>query len=449
MSYIQTSSQPVAKLFWILIIGTSFFMAAYNIYMSFLAWAESPFVTTVDILPISRLPIPDFTLCPPSAVARYNRLLRRRPAAAAPAGGGVGREQFVGEFLKRIVHGKAQAIVDAEMSATDPKYGSLDPAEFDVKVTDRCQYSGGARSAIFAPPAYFDPAERGKSFGICAFGFSVDSEKEMRCDINFDTIDLGPGAFSDKLSVFLNGKRIKKFDGVRAKEQLVSFAVPPGKNVVKVKSMATSSKKVKLFLASIRIYDPSGGGGGGGGGGGRLGTVGSLMDLMERYTEESIKDAVLEIKVSSPDASESVKAAVEHLASHAEALLRKAAGAPGEKVGGPRAKKLLQYLKYALGYRLEPYEKEAAAALRRLSGERLVETLILGTMYHPGFNEYRTVLGGVGRYDADFYGPDLIALLATVNIRPDEVVRYDESCNKTRICDKEVFYSRVEEPFQE
>merc|ERR1711994_1092728 len=63
--YISTSKTILAKLLWICIIALGFGTAGYLIYDSFNDWAESPTVTSVETFPISQLPFPEVTVCPP------------------------------------------------------------------------------------------------------------------------------------------------------------------------------------------------------------------------------------------------------------------------------------------------------------------------------------------------------------------------------------------------
>ena len=63
--YISTSKSKLVKLLWIIIVSMGFFSAGYIIYDSFYDWAESPFVTSVETIPISEVPFPGVTICPP------------------------------------------------------------------------------------------------------------------------------------------------------------------------------------------------------------------------------------------------------------------------------------------------------------------------------------------------------------------------------------------------
>ena len=63
--YISTSKTILAKVLWICIITLGFSTAGYLIYDSFYDWAESPTVTSVETFPISEVPFPEVTVCPP------------------------------------------------------------------------------------------------------------------------------------------------------------------------------------------------------------------------------------------------------------------------------------------------------------------------------------------------------------------------------------------------
>ena len=63
--YISTCKSILAKGLWICIITLGFGAAGYLIYDSFNDWAESPTVTSVETFPISEVPFPEVTVCPP------------------------------------------------------------------------------------------------------------------------------------------------------------------------------------------------------------------------------------------------------------------------------------------------------------------------------------------------------------------------------------------------
>ena len=55
----------MAKALWALATLMGFMAAGYIIYDSFNDWAESPTVTSMETLPISEVPFPEVTVCPP------------------------------------------------------------------------------------------------------------------------------------------------------------------------------------------------------------------------------------------------------------------------------------------------------------------------------------------------------------------------------------------------
>ena len=63
--YISTCKNRWARVLWICTIILGFGGAGYLIYDSFNDWAESPTVTSVETFPISDVPFPEVTICPP------------------------------------------------------------------------------------------------------------------------------------------------------------------------------------------------------------------------------------------------------------------------------------------------------------------------------------------------------------------------------------------------
>ena len=64
LTYISTTRR-FAKLFWILVVITSFVGASLLIKESFASWSESPIKTNIETLPISEIKLPKVTVCPP------------------------------------------------------------------------------------------------------------------------------------------------------------------------------------------------------------------------------------------------------------------------------------------------------------------------------------------------------------------------------------------------
>ena len=61
-----SSTRRLARYFWIIVVIGGFSASAYLIYESFYNWQQSPITTTVDILPISKIKLPNITVCPPN-----------------------------------------------------------------------------------------------------------------------------------------------------------------------------------------------------------------------------------------------------------------------------------------------------------------------------------------------------------------------------------------------
>ena len=64
MVYISTTTKLI-RVFWVLVVIAGFTGAGVLIYQSFQDWDESPITTSIDTLPISKLPFPKVTVCPP------------------------------------------------------------------------------------------------------------------------------------------------------------------------------------------------------------------------------------------------------------------------------------------------------------------------------------------------------------------------------------------------
>ena len=63
--YIGAAKSQVTRLFWIIIVLSSFFVAAILVESSFSSWKESPFISTSTTLLISNAKFPIVTVCPP------------------------------------------------------------------------------------------------------------------------------------------------------------------------------------------------------------------------------------------------------------------------------------------------------------------------------------------------------------------------------------------------
>ena len=64
LGYISTTKKYV-RFFWLLTVLFGFTGAAILIYQSFQAWADSPVITNIEIVPITDFTFPKVTVCPP------------------------------------------------------------------------------------------------------------------------------------------------------------------------------------------------------------------------------------------------------------------------------------------------------------------------------------------------------------------------------------------------
>ena len=60
-----SSSRKYVGLFWIIVVFSGFIVAGVLIYNSFKSWDESPFKTTIESMPITKITFPKVTVCPP------------------------------------------------------------------------------------------------------------------------------------------------------------------------------------------------------------------------------------------------------------------------------------------------------------------------------------------------------------------------------------------------
>ena len=80
LSYISTT-RKYFRLFWIVVVLAGFTGATFLICESFNSWAESPVITSVEIMPITQIQFPKVTVCPPKNTftdLNYDLLLSER-----------------------------------------------------------------------------------------------------------------------------------------------------------------------------------------------------------------------------------------------------------------------------------------------------------------------------------------------------------------------------------
>ena len=78
-----SSTRSIARLAWILIVIGGFSVATILIQQSFDNWNENPITTTIETLPISKVKLPNVTVCPPKGTYTnlnydYQTLNRRK-----------------------------------------------------------------------------------------------------------------------------------------------------------------------------------------------------------------------------------------------------------------------------------------------------------------------------------------------------------------------------------
>ena len=58
-------TRAFARVFWVIVVILGFTLASLLIMTSFQDWAENPVTTTIETLPIEKVPFPQITVCPP------------------------------------------------------------------------------------------------------------------------------------------------------------------------------------------------------------------------------------------------------------------------------------------------------------------------------------------------------------------------------------------------
>ena len=58
-------TRAFARVFWVIVVICGFTLASQIIMISFKNWADNPVTTTIETLPIAKVPFPRITVCPP------------------------------------------------------------------------------------------------------------------------------------------------------------------------------------------------------------------------------------------------------------------------------------------------------------------------------------------------------------------------------------------------
>ena len=64
LNHISTTKK-CARVFWVLVVITAFFLSGVLIFESFDSWSNSPVRTTIETLDIREIQFPKVTVCPP------------------------------------------------------------------------------------------------------------------------------------------------------------------------------------------------------------------------------------------------------------------------------------------------------------------------------------------------------------------------------------------------
>ena len=78
LSYMATSKTKAEKLFWLAVTITSIFVTTYLIHEAVLDWSKNPVATTIESFPISEVPFPKITVCPPKVAFSFTSKIQRQ-----------------------------------------------------------------------------------------------------------------------------------------------------------------------------------------------------------------------------------------------------------------------------------------------------------------------------------------------------------------------------------
>ena len=73
-----TSKTKAEKLFWLAVTITSIFVTTYLIHEAVLDWSKNPVATTIESFPISEVPFPKITVCPPKVAFSFTSRIFRQ-----------------------------------------------------------------------------------------------------------------------------------------------------------------------------------------------------------------------------------------------------------------------------------------------------------------------------------------------------------------------------------
>ena len=71
LSYISTSKSRAEKLFWVVVVITSISVTGYLTAEAIVNWSKYPVATTIESFPISEVPFPKITVCPPKVAFSF------------------------------------------------------------------------------------------------------------------------------------------------------------------------------------------------------------------------------------------------------------------------------------------------------------------------------------------------------------------------------------------
>ena len=253
MAYIRSAKGLPTRVTWGLILSVGFFLAGYNINLSVSAWKESPFVTSVDILPISQLPIPDFIICPPPSLVSFGHDLHDN-------GMTVGAHKMQEELKKMLISTAIHRAVN-DINEQAKSFGSLNLMGFDEVRVKECGFLTASRSVVFSTVQYF--ASFGgtlvsSAYKKCTYEFVMDNpyNENLVGHLFFESIDLNEQNFfhKDQISVEKDGTVYRKWTGRLHEDRIhLEFPINQSSSTVAVNYWYRSERLAKGFLATWNV----------------------------------------------------------------------------------------------------------------------------------------------------------------------------------------------------
>ena len=425
------------QLFWISMMVAGFSMASYIIHQSFKLWESSPFATTVDILPISSLPIPDFTLCPPDTIALYRNQLNLTPSDEDLT-------NLYNSLKVNYLRSVYKEIVALEKK-NSVKTKNIDGDDYMEIIKDKCRFEVDYPSGVFGYPAYFNKSWLGRING-CNYKINVvnNENQNLTFRLLFDNIDLGIG---DTLTVFSNETLVKIYKSAifDNRNEILDMDILPGKCTIRAKLSIFSGERRKGFLGAWKLFkrDKSGG---------LVPMVTEeapmnddqkeLSTLLARYPENQILDTLFHHKVNT--LNESSVLTVSEIIDELKKLLpnpKKFANTSLAEMDRRLPIKLSRRIQQLAAWKQTRSYQDFLKFIKQFSSTNLMD-LLLKLFYQTGdttSSHLTTIIAHSLKKMHNFYTSDLIYLLTRVNKRITRSYLNLEDCSN-QFCDTNMKY---------